>query len=410
MKKKEYKFLEEKLTELVDNNIISKEQYGTAKDYFSNVKNENKSIFTIFFSIGFLLIALSIITLFAVNWDSISKSAKVVISFIPITITSIMLYFSMYKNDKKLKIYTSIFAPLSILATNSLISQIFHIQTEIYELIFISLVMFLPIAFILRNYISIVIYGIGTIIYCFIAVSSGYSQSLVFFNAILISAPLMIYNAINYINNKNDGKNLIMWLINMGLITLLLTHLELLREDTFILYFYMLYLLTKLLYPKDNYINKLFIILFTGFLIISCTSHSILSFVKDIELGIDTIVLTALTGWLFYLTRTYEEIKEYFIGTFVLLLQFSKLDQDTVFLFTNIITGALGIYKIFIGNKTNSNKQTKQGIALVILLILFRFMSSDLDFMEKSIIFLLTGVGFMVGANILSKKGGQKDE
>ena len=135
MKKKEYKFLEEKLTELVDNNIISNEQYAASKDYFKNVKNENKSIVTIFLSIGVLLIALSIITLFAVNWDSISKPAKVVISFIPITITSVMLYLAMYKDDKKLKLYTSIFAPISILATNSLISQIFHIQTEIYELI-----------------------------------------------------------------------------------------------------------------------------------------------------------------------------------------------------------------------------------------------------------------------------------
>lgn len=410
MKKKEYKFLEEKLTELVDNNIISNEQYAASKDYFSNVKNENKSIVTIFLSIGVLLIALSIITLFAVNWDSISKPAKVVISFIPITITSVMLYLATYRDDKKLKLYTSIFAPISILATNSLISQIFHIQTEIYELIFISVLMFLPIAFILRNYISIVVYGIGTIIYCFTAISSGFSQSLVLFNAILISAPLMIYNAINYINNKKDGKNLVMWLINMCLITLLLTHLEWLREDSFILYFYMLYLLTKLLYKKDNYINKLFVILFTGFLIVSCITPYMLSFVEGIKFGIDTIALTALTGWLFYLTKTYEEKKEYFIGVFVLLLQFSKLDQDTVFLFANVITGALGIYKIFIGNKTNSNKQTKQGIALVILLILFRFMSSDLDFMEKSIIFLLTGVGFMVGANILNKKGGQKDE
>ena len=409
MKKKEYKFLDQKLTELVDHNIISNDQYGMAKNYFQNSKTENKSLVTIFLSIGILLIALSIITLFAINWDNISKSTKVIISFVPLIITSVMLYWSMNKNDKKIKLYTSIFAPISILATNSLISQVFHIQTEIYELIFTSLLMFLPIAFILRNYVSITVYGIGTIIYCFTAINNSASETITLFSAILVSIPLMVYNAINYFNNKNDGKNLLMWVINMCLITLLVVHLEILREDSFILYFYMLYLLTKLLYKKDNFVNKLFSFLFTSFLVISCTSPYMVSFAEDIEFGFDTIILIILTGLFFYLSKTYEEPKEYFIGAFVFLLQFLRLDKDVLFLFTNVIAGSYGIYKIILGNKSNLPKQTKQGVALIILLILFRFISSDLDFMEKSIIFLLSGIGFMIGANVMNKKGGQKD-
>ena len=410
MKKKEYKFLEEKLAELANNNIISSEQLNSSKEYFSNKKNDTNSIVPIFLSIGVLLIALSIITLFAVNWDSISKFAKVIVSFIPIVITSIMLYFSMYKNDKKLKLYTSIFAPISILATNSLISQIFHIQTELYELIFISVLMFLPIAFIIRNYVSIIVYGVGTIIYCFTAINSGFSQDLILFKAVLISIPLMVYNAINYLNYKNDNKNLVMWLINMCLITLLLSHLEWLREDSFIIYLYMLFLLTKLLYAKDNFINKIFSILFTGLLIASCISPYLLSFAEDIKFGFDTIIITILTGLFFYLSKTYEEPKEYFTCIFVFILQFTKLDSDILFIFTNIIAGSYGIYKIITGNKLNLPKLTKQGTGLIILLILFRFIGSDLTFMEKSIIFLILGIGFMLGAKIINKKGENNNE
>ena len=408
MKKKDLKFLNQKLTELVDNNIISNEQYSNAKNYFQNKQTENKSIVTIFLSLGILLIALSIITLFAVNWDNISKSSKIIISFVPIIITSIMVYLSMYKNYKNMNLYTSIFAPISILATNSLISQIFHIQTEIYELIFASVLMFLPIAFILRNYVSIIVYGIGTIIYCFTAINSSASETIILFKAILISIPLIVYNAINYINNKKDSKNLAMWLINMCLITLLLCHLEWLREDSFILYIYMLYLLTKLLYKQENILNKLFSFFFTGFLIISCLSSNFIPYMEDIKFGFDTIILTILTGLFFYLSKTYNNQKEYFIGIFVFILQFLKLDPETLMVFSNIVAGSLGIYKIMLGNKTNSFKQTKQGIAIIILLILFRFISSDIDFIEKSIIFLLSGIGFMIGANAMNKKGGKK--
>ena len=159
MNKKEYKFLENKLFELNENNIISEEQYKNAKDYFNNQTKPGKSIITIFTSIGFLLVALSVITLFAMNWEVISKEFKVIISFIPIVITAIMMFFSMKKEDKQIKLYTSIIAPISILATNSLITQVFHIQTEIYEMFFTSLLMFMPIAFILRNYLSILVYS-----------------------------------------------------------------------------------------------------------------------------------------------------------------------------------------------------------------------------------------------------------
>ena len=49
-----------------------------------------------------------------------------------------------------------------------------------------------------------------------------------------------------------------MWIINVCLITLLIVYLELIREDAFILYLYMMYLVTQFLFQKDNAINKLF--------------------------------------------------------------------------------------------------------------------------------------------------------
>ena len=95
MNKKNIKFLENKLSELMDNNIISYEQYQNAKQYFN--ANQEKSVVTIFGAIGVLLIALSIITIFAINWSIIPVIIKTIIAFVPIAITCVMLFFYMKK-------------------------------------------------------------------------------------------------------------------------------------------------------------------------------------------------------------------------------------------------------------------------------------------------------------------------
>ena len=410
MTKKEKRFLEGKLSELLNNNIISNEQYNTAKNYFSDKSQGKSSSVTIFLSIGILLIALSLITLFAINWNNIAEPIKIVISFLPLVITSIMLHKSIYNGDKKIKLYTGIFAPISILATNSLVSQVFHIQTEIYELIFTSLLMFLPVAFVLRNSISVIVYGVGAISYSLAAADNYFYELALKFNAVTISLPLIIFNMINYIRNKNDRKNIIMWTINICLVTVLAVRFEVLRADCFILYFYMLYFVTRYLFGSETFINKLFSFVITSFIVISCANSYILSFVEDIDLGLDTLVLTLLTGLFFFLSKAYRDTNEYFTSVFVFLIQLSKLNREILLVLCNIIVVLRGIYKIITGNKLKLNNQTKQGVGLILLIILFRFISSDLSFMKKSILFLITGIGFMAGADIMKKKMGEDDD
>lgn len=411
MNKKEYKFLENKLFELNENNIISEEQYKNAKDYFNNQTKPGKSIITIFTSIGFLLVALSVITLFAMNWEVISKEFKVIISFIPIVITAIMMFFSMKKEDKQIKLYTSIIAPISILATNSLITQVFHIQTEIYEMFFTSLLMFMPIAFILRNYLSILVYSAGTVIYALSVNDSWASEAQVLMSVVSISLPIVIYNIINYLKNKNDKKNTLMWVTNVIISTLFIFRFELIREESIFIYCYLIYLITRKLFDKESILSKLFTVFFTAFILISCIDSNVVGFTEEIIWEFDTIILTLLCGLFIYLSKLYKEPKEYFMIAYIAVIQYFAMPSEISFIFINVLTLALGCYKIALGAKNSFYKEIKQGIAIILYLIFIRFMNSDLSFMTKSIIFLVSGVGFMITANIMKKRiGGKKDE
>ena len=247
MNNKNINYLSLKLEELNRENIISTEQTLKAKEYFSNFKKEGTSITTIITAIGILLVALSMITIFAFNWDNLSKEIKIVLAFIPLILTAVMLFFTMKKDDTKLKLYTSIFAPIAIIASNSLISQIFHIQTEIYEILFLCLLMFLPIAIILRNRVSVTIYGLGCIQY----ISSTCTLNDKIIQGILISIPFIAYSICNYIKNKEDKFNIVLWLMSVIIISIPLFTTgiingtsALLRPEVILIYIYMIYLLS----------------------------------------------------------------------------------------------------------------------------------------------------------------------
>lgn len=405
MNKKDFKFLNSKLLELVDNDIITDQQCVTAQNYFA-IKKENKSLSTIFAALGVFLIALSIITLFAMNWDSIGKTLKVIIAFVPITITGVLLYKYLRTDNKKLQLYTSIFAPVSILATNSLLSQIFHMQTEIFELFFTSLLMFMPIAFILFNKLALIVYCCGTAFYSMIAIEAYGSEGEALLRCFILTLPILISNLLLYRKDKEDHRNILMWITNVFLVSLLVFYKELISPESILMYFYMLYFLTQMLFSRNNPLNKVLSFGFIYYLLLSCTTAELLEFAEEITPQIDTLLITALTGIFIYFSDAYKHPKEYFIFIFMMLVQFTGFPKEILFVLVNLLALSLGIYKIVIGNQKGYHKEIKQGLALVLLLIAFRFVSADLSFGTKSIIFLLAGIAFLFGGKIIKKRIG----
>ena len=400
MNKKEFHFLERKLEELVDHDIISLQQSIEAREFFCSKVKPEKSTGTILAGIGVLLIALSIITLFAVNWDMLSKGVKIGVSFLPIMITAIMMYFCMDRTNKKMVLYTSIFAPAAILATNSLIDQVFHAQTAVYELIFTSLLMFMPIVFVLRNYLALFVYAVGVVVYAFCAVDEM-QELAVLLSIFVIALPMVIFNCINYIKNKEDKRNTLLWVANVILITLLVFNEEIVRPEASVIYVYLIYVLSLCLFKRETLLNRIIAVCFGAFLLISCIGEDFVSYAEDITFGWDLLVLTAITVAAVYLSKLYKTPKEYIFMGQIILIQYLRLPAEFLFYAINILALVWGITKIIDGNREGEIKRLKQGIAIVLYLIFIRFMNADIGFMEKSVIFLVSGIGFIFGARLL---------
>ena len=173
----------------------------------------------------------------------------------------------------------------------------------------------------------------------------------------------------------------------------------------------MIYFITKTLFQEDNPLSKVLSSLFKIFLIISCIESFMVSYAEHIEFGVDTLFITLLTAVFIYLSKAYKDPKEFFVFISIVLIQYTKMPEDILFIFINIITFAFSIYKIVIGTKSNSYHEIKSGISIMMILVLFRFINLDLSFMQKSILFLIAGAIFIISANVIKKRiGGKKDE
>ena len=135
------------------------------------------------------------------------------------------------------------------------------------------------------------------------------------------------------------------------------------------------------------------------------------AYAEFITFGWDMLVFSLVAAAGVYLTKIYKDVKEVLLLVFLGLIQFTMMPAESLFIFVNIVAIIYGIYKIVLGNRDASYKEIKQGIAMILLLIMFRFVNADLDFTTKSVMFLIAGSGFLIGANILKKRiGGSKDE
>lgn len=403
MNKKNQMFLFEKLNELKANNIISNEDCLNAKEFYGETKeNSPRSMVTIITAIGVLLLGLSIITLFAFNWDNLSVGIKSLVAFIPLMITAIMLYITLNKDDKRWEIYTSIFGALAIISTNALISQIFHIQTTAQDLIFLSLIMFVPILAIFRNTIGIIIYGIEAII-C--SLSGPFESSALI--PFLVIIPVLLYNIYCYVKNKESGQNIIMGLINIILITLFIFSNEILRAEILPLYLYLVYLISMKIFGKKNAISEIFSIGFMAYLMLFTIDKSIsASFYKDTKIILDTAVMSVLVLGLGYNLKLYKNVKEIIMFLFILIANYLIMPDELVFLIINLLALAIGINYIYEGNKLKLFNKSIKGVGVILLVITFRFINSDFTFMQKSIMFLITGASFIAIANYMKKKIG----
>ncbi len=165
MSKKAVSWLYREIPKLVAKGILTPQAARKLREYYPEAKSPGKKWFLLIVCgvTGALLIGLGIISLFAHNWEELSRGVRAVLSFMPLIIGQGLLAWVLVKRPKSdaLKESTATFLTLMVGASIALISQTYNIPGSASGFTLTWMLLILPLVYLAKSSIPALIYLIG---------------------------------------------------------------------------------------------------------------------------------------------------------------------------------------------------------------------------------------------------------
>jgi|GEM_PF-5910922 len=419
------KFYLSRLQPLIENGELTDAQAKKVLEAFAKEEKKNTTASTVMIALGIFLISAALITIIGVNFNSISITLRVALCFVPITITAILIIlYILGRQDNAFVLYTSIFAPISIMATNIFAAQIYQVYINTDTLILICTLVYLPIALLLKNSVSAIFFSIAsvTITIYQITVFNPSLPSLI--NACLIFLPMLILTAwfiYTYIAEKKSVNSQILFTAVIIILPFLLITIPFFNHNpqhitgTLWLYILSTYFLTLKLY-ENHILTKIMNFLLLGVILFS-TAHAemtllIISRGYYDEMNLLPIIFTVISIGLALLILKKLKIQDWTYLLFAVIIttffyisfMFEFGMVFILFILFNLIVVSLGVGYIITGYSEGSFKKSIWGILFILYIVVCRFISSQLDFGVKSVLFIAVGIAFIIAAIFIRKK------
>lgn len=424
------------LTELLENKIISEDTASGIRNYYKNKsgKSENK-LFIIFGILGALLTGLGIILIVAHNWDEFSLTVKTVFAFIPLITGQLICGFVLFKkiDSTVWRESSTVFLFFAVGTCISLISQIYHIEGELSNYILTWMALCIPLVYIMRSSSASLLYIIGITFY---AVDTGYSgshdiMSFIFWIMLMLIIPYYIM-----LIRRSDKSNFLYVhnvFIPLSLIITLGTISEYNSEIMYLAYMYLFsifIILSNTNFSSDKVKSSgaltffgisgilfiLFVLSFNSFWEYlspeSFTFSGIRSYTEifaSVILGITALalliyrVIKKKSDYKFS-TDIFEITFIFFTGIFII-----GIFSDIAVVLINLLLFVIGIMTILKGIKLDHLGILNIGLLIISGIVICRFFDTDLSFIIRGILFVIVGLCFF-GANLYLIKQRKKNE
>ena len=412
--------LEKEISELLEKKVITPDTAQKITAYYLSKKEDRPNrLFTIFGVLGALLSGLGIILIIAHNWDNMSTHLKTVFAFIPLIIGQVACAFSLLKKKGTTWVESSTtFLILSVGATISLISQIYHIPGDLSKFLFLWAIITAPLIYLLRSNIAVIIH---LILITWYACNLGYAYKgpSPWWYILLFAFVVPYYLHLQKRQTLSNIAGILNWFLPLSLIITLGTFG---KGDTesFMMYlamFGLFYNLGELPIFKHQKLRR------NGYTVIGSLGTifilMVLSFQwfwKDASIDSHTTVDSLLVGTLFFMAIAvlgYLHLKRHvndfnlfryafiIIGLLYITHSFGYVHN---IVFTNLLIAALGLSAIKIGVRKSSYAILNYGLLIITILIICRFFDTDLDFIFRGLLFISVGIGFFLANYLLLKK------
>ncbi len=418
---------QKEIDELLAAEVITEETAGLITAYYRSKDESSPNRLLIVFGIlGAILVGLGIILIIAHNWDQFPVIVKSSFAFLPLLMGQAACAYTLIKKpgSNAWREGSAVFTFFGIGACISLISQIYHIQGELYSFLFTWMLLGAPLIYVMRSSMASLLFIAGITYY---AVALGYfafdRSAPWYFVLILVAMPRYYW-----LSTKRADSNFTFfhhWMVPISLIISLGTISS--GSEEFLMVAYMSLLGIFYGIGQTDWVSTKKI---------RRNSYKLLG-------SLGTIVILLITSFEWYWDFLKSEVSlstefkspEFFIAiTLTLLAVFvlarnlksrSGLDRikpvEPVFLvfaltymlgyfsgisvvIINISVFAVGLLTIREGARMDNLGVLNYGLLLVAALVICRFFDTNLSFVVKGFLFLIVGVGFFFANYRLIKR------
>lgn len=408
--------LKKELQELLEAKIIDELTAEKISAFYNKkeIESPNKLMFT-FGVIGSLLIGLGIILIIAHNWDDLPKIMKLAIAFLPLLVGLVFCGFAYFnsKNNVGWKESSAVFLMLSLGANISLISQIYNVSGSLSSFIFLWMLLTIPVIYIMDSMIVALLFIIG-ITYYQIETVYGYPKIEDYYYWILLVLFLPFYLFHFFQNKTSNAVSFMNWMVPLS-ITIsfggLAKHNEEWMFVGYMALFGMFYLIgnfslfstQKKLTNGYRYIGMIGTIVLLYSLSFkwfwkNLIHEDIKGWFNSIEF-ILSILLILINLFLLAIQNKYKSVSnfDYYGSISLWFLPIFTLGLSTwiiPMILINIVILSICIYYIYTGIHQKDLSTMNFGLIVLSILIICRFLDSNLSFVNRGLIFITIGLCF----------------
>ncbi len=412
----------------MDAGVISKETAQAIENYYQVKRSTSGNrLMVVFGIIGAILVGLGVILIIAHNWDHLSRSTKVGISFLPLVMGQIWCGYYLVKkpeNNAWLE-SSSTFLILAIGASISLISQTYHIQGDMSAFLLTWSLLAAPLLFVMRSSMASLLLLILITWYSNESNYWTYKGETTYYYWLLLG--LILYHMFTLIRKQPLG-NFLRWHHWMVPVSVIISLASLASDfDEVILLSYMaLHALFYLIGNLDHFnqqktrnnsylvlgsVGMVIILLITSFedywKHLHKQNYEWKYFLMSSEFLVTLILTILFIGMLVYLLKR-KKLKDlrpltttYFLFFITYIIGFYS---SIAVILINLMLLFFGLLTIRQGAKQDHLGILNYGLLIILALVLCRFFDSDLSFVLRGLLFVSVGIGFFLANFYLVKK------
>ena len=417
------------LPQLVNAGVISPATSDQIEQYYRQQQGAQPDgrINVLFAIIGTLLVSLGIILIVAHNWDELSRPVKLFFSFMPVVVGQLLCGYTLYKKagNTGWKESSASFLFFAAGACLALVSQVYHIDWEMKELLFTWMLIVFPLIYIMRSSMASLLFICGITVY---GMYSGYgygsSESHHYWWMILLVAPhyLLLLKG----KPQSNFTYFHHWFVPISLTISLGTLAYSAGELMFVAYmslFGAFYLVgtSNFFYNKRIFANGYIVLGSLGTMclllgmsfrwfwvdIMRSESTADWSLVSPEALSVMITSLVATALFLYHLKnrngKPVNLMGAIFLA-FIVIFFIGIKNPLMATIATNLLVLAAAIFTIQRGNRLNHLGILNYGLLIITALVICRFFDTNISFVVRGLMFIGVGAGFFIANNRLLKK------